>query len=205
MCSSIHSPRGVGPPASEPAGLEPPTSPSSSFQNALCVPNPILDACCGLKVWEEKEACKCRKPKEHGVRDALYSPQADTLSSLHTQLFHMQSDAFLNSPPTGLSARTSYVPRLPIPKVLSLKALGFAFGYWLCSPFIFSSSFTVLICSQPALPAWQLTAAIKSCRGRCFPSKGTWCFPCWTWERFPLRELICAAKSMQLNIVLVVI
>lgn len=119
--------------------------------------------------------------------------------SLHIQLFHTQADAFPISAETGPSASNLLCPQAAHPQGLAPQSTWLCIWLKLCSPFILPSSFTVLVCSQPAFPTWQLTAAIKSCRGRCFPSKGTQCFPCWTWDRFPLRELICAAKLMQLE------
>lgn len=152
----------------------------------------LLPVECGLTVWEEKEAC------------TFQGAQADTSplsisSSSKCKLMRFQFLLKLALLPGTFSA-----PRLPIPGVLHPKALGFAFGwsFVLLSSCLHHLQFS-FVASQHFQP-WQLTAAIKSCRGRCFPSKGTRCFPCWTWDRFPLRELICAAKLMQLNIVLVI-
>lgn len=59
------------------------------------------------------------------------------------------------------------------PWLCPLEHTGFALGCCLCSLFIFLLLSPVPTCSQPALPAQQLTVAIKSCRGRCFPFEGT--------------------------------
>ena len=105
----------------------------------------LLPVECGLTVWEEKEACM------------FQGAQADTspLSISSSSKCH----AFPVSAETGPSARDLLCPQAAHPWGLAPQSAWLCIWLKLCSPFILPSSFTVLVCSQPALP----TLTINSC------------------------------------------